>query len=416
MESGVKKMKNTRKGMGRGLGIGYKNIVPIDTHIHSLSAKGVKTYNYKTPRGQVSVAVSKPNEITTAMKYDTKSVSGTPLLSQIKSLASTFDMNDYARAYFNEFDSSYVLYGNHGLQSQIAYFLTNVKAKTPAQKEAKQKLLSIMKDKTLKAQITSIKGDMSKEDLANELKRLLNHRGYDANVRVDKGHIKIGDVRLSEKYLDEKGYNLKENLWNGKKRRGRILNWNNWVEVNDTINDVMDKFKMSGNASSLGGKFKIRKGTERMTEDDWSYQQGENVGSIMHPIAREDDWQPEGIPRTKLKKRGYGYYVPKAVKKEYGLEAKGEWYKDRRPEEGDEGWSIYYRRPIHSGKFKGRMSGWKRSGVTIDDKKKVKKVADKFAHDWKTGYIMIRKVKFTNHSTHPMKEKYQMLSRKWVRV
>ena len=36
-------MKNVRRGLGRGMGMGYKNIVPIDGHIHSLSAKGVKT-------------------------------------------------------------------------------------------------------------------------------------------------------------------------------------------------------------------------------------------------------------------------------------------------------------------------------------------------------------------------------------
>lgn len=33
----------TRKGLGKGLGMGYKNLVPMDAHIHSLSAKGVKT-------------------------------------------------------------------------------------------------------------------------------------------------------------------------------------------------------------------------------------------------------------------------------------------------------------------------------------------------------------------------------------
>lgn len=33
-----------RKGLGRGLGRGYKNIVPRDPFIHGLSAKGVKTY------------------------------------------------------------------------------------------------------------------------------------------------------------------------------------------------------------------------------------------------------------------------------------------------------------------------------------------------------------------------------------
>lgn len=32
-----------RRGLGKGLGMGYKNIVPVDPHIHSLSAKGVKS-------------------------------------------------------------------------------------------------------------------------------------------------------------------------------------------------------------------------------------------------------------------------------------------------------------------------------------------------------------------------------------
>jgi hypothetical protein len=37
------KMKNTRRGMGIGRGCGYYNIAPMDSHIHSLSAKGVKS-------------------------------------------------------------------------------------------------------------------------------------------------------------------------------------------------------------------------------------------------------------------------------------------------------------------------------------------------------------------------------------
>ena len=32
-----------RKGLGAGLGMGYKNIAPLDSHIHSLSAKGVRS-------------------------------------------------------------------------------------------------------------------------------------------------------------------------------------------------------------------------------------------------------------------------------------------------------------------------------------------------------------------------------------
>jgi len=36
-----------RKGLGAGMGKGYKNIVPIDSHIHKLSGKGIKTYSAK---------------------------------------------------------------------------------------------------------------------------------------------------------------------------------------------------------------------------------------------------------------------------------------------------------------------------------------------------------------------------------
>lgn len=32
-----------RKGLGKGMGMGYKNLIPMDSHIHSLSAKGVKS-------------------------------------------------------------------------------------------------------------------------------------------------------------------------------------------------------------------------------------------------------------------------------------------------------------------------------------------------------------------------------------
>lgn len=35
-----------RKGKGQGLGKGYRNIMPMDSHIHSLSAKGQKTRLY----------------------------------------------------------------------------------------------------------------------------------------------------------------------------------------------------------------------------------------------------------------------------------------------------------------------------------------------------------------------------------
>ena len=32
-----------RKGLGKGMGTGYKNLLPMDSHIHSLNARGVKS-------------------------------------------------------------------------------------------------------------------------------------------------------------------------------------------------------------------------------------------------------------------------------------------------------------------------------------------------------------------------------------
>jgi len=49
-------MKNVRRGLGKGLGTGYKNLAPMDSHIHSLSAKGVKTIlDPKTPASKNKV-------------------------------------------------------------------------------------------------------------------------------------------------------------------------------------------------------------------------------------------------------------------------------------------------------------------------------------------------------------------------
>ena len=45
-------MKNTRLGMGKGRGVGYYNIAPLDSHIHSLSAKGVKSIINKYSSGK----------------------------------------------------------------------------------------------------------------------------------------------------------------------------------------------------------------------------------------------------------------------------------------------------------------------------------------------------------------------------
>jgi hypothetical protein len=250
------KQKTSRCGLGKGLGKGYKNLVPKDPYVHRMSALGVKVFPLKrVPYGELN-----PNLPKSKREY-VHQLGNSPV-GTIKEWKEFAKKSGVKKLHINELDGSEY-------------------------------------DITLKAQITRIQGTADKQELANELQRLLKHRGYDAMVYVDKGHIELRGVRLSEEYLDTKGYNISSSTG----RRGRILNWENWVEVNDTINDVMDKYNVSANASSLGGKFKIRQGTKRFGRDDWEELETENVGSIMNPVYRTEAWQPEGVPRKKKGKK-----------------------------------------------------------------------------------------------------------------
>ena len=132
--------------------------------------------------------------------------------------------------------------------------------------------------------------DRIRQDLNDEMLQ----RGIDCSVFELTGtSINLSDCRLTREYIDKYGYNQSPHTG----RRGGILGWQDWVEFNDALNDVMDRHGMSGNASSLGGKFKIRSGDQRFTEKDWRDLEQENVGSYMQPVAREDAWDSEGRGR-----------------------------------------------------------------------------------------------------------------------
>jgi hypothetical protein len=75
-------------------------------------------------------------------------------------------------------------------------------------------------------------------------------------------------------------------------RRGRTLNWDDWVEANGIVNEVLDKLGVSANVKSLGGRFRIRRGFEAVK--DWGEREYENVGSVMNPVSRREAWHKEG--------------------------------------------------------------------------------------------------------------------------
>ncbi|MHA3965110.1 MAG: hypothetical protein AM325_016405 [Candidatus Thorarchaeota archaeon SMTZ1-45] len=137
-----------------------------------------------------------------------------------------------------------------------------------------------------------------KSKVVSDLNRSLRAKGYDFNTWTPTGtSIDLRNFRLSDEYVKKYGYNISPYS----QRRGRILGWMNWVEVNNTVNAVLDKHKVSANAKTLGGKFKIRRGFKKFTKDDWEEFAYENVGSIMEPVMRKDAWRPElPIARKKL--------------------------------------------------------------------------------------------------------------------
>ena len=137
--------------------------------------------------------------------------------------------------------------------------------------------------------ITKIRG-ASPEALSPEIDQGLRERGMRCVVSSPTStSISLQDCRLTDEYVKEHGYNISP--YSG--RRGKILNWDNWVTVNNTINDVLDRHKISANASSLHGLFRIREGTKRFGESDWEHLAWQNIGSVMRPFPRREAWRPE---------------------------------------------------------------------------------------------------------------------------
>ena len=65
--------------------------------------------------------------------------------SEVRAIVSDarFDINPYARTYIDALSDSEGMYGEHGVEVQAAYIATNLRAKTPEQKEAKKLLQRI---------------------------------------------------------------------------------------------------------------------------------------------------------------------------------------------------------------------------------------------------------------------------------
>jgi len=124
------------------------------------------------------------------------------------------------------------------------------------------------------------------EGLRTAIFEALLFKGYKSFVYIHNStHIKVSNVRLSDKFVEEFGYNIHQGCMYTK-RRTRVLNFDQWRIVNHTINKVLDDYHVSANVSSLQGNFKIRMGLHKFEEDEWITNYYVNIGSTMYPVYR----------------------------------------------------------------------------------------------------------------------------------
>jgi len=136
-------------------------------------------------------------------------------------------------------------------------------------------------------------------EVSKKINEKLKSLGYNFFPSFTGTGIRLQDIRLSEDYIKKYGRNVSP--FTG--RRGRILGWYNWVEVNNAVNDVLDRLHVSANVHSLHGKLKIREGKLRFTESDWERWGERNVGSIVRPVKMKDAWLPERMRKDWQAKR-----------------------------------------------------------------------------------------------------------------
>ena len=136
--------------------------------------------------------------------------------------------------------------------------------------------------------VRKIKG-VEPDVLKEKVHKNLIKAGY-SNYTKNKGKgFKISDIRLSKDYIKKYGRNISP--YSG--RRGNILGWKNWVEVNNIINKTIDSVKGEAKVSSLKDRFMVRDGKRKFHESDWDSLKWENIGSVMNPVPRAEAWYPE---------------------------------------------------------------------------------------------------------------------------
>lgn len=115
--------------------------------------------------------------------------------------------------------------------------------------------------------------------IMSDLDKRFKKAGYLTNVNeVNSSSIKIGQhMRSFSIDTDMHDRNLQCNPY--AQRLTNLPYWDQRVEFNDIINDVLNKFKVSANVKS--GPYTIRQGERVFNEGDWSNQMPDYIRSNM---------------------------------------------------------------------------------------------------------------------------------------
>ena len=103
----------------------------------------VRNYNIKTNYGETSVKSGTSKNFMVNTYSDTKinsQVIAKNILQLRNFLSDNFKISPYGLAYINEMETSYALYGEKGLHTQVLYFFCNAKAITDAGKKYRQRV------------------------------------------------------------------------------------------------------------------------------------------------------------------------------------------------------------------------------------------------------------------------------------
>ena len=115
---------------------------------------------------------------------------------------------------------------------------------------------------------------MNLEPLGQDIVNILESKGFITKYSINNGKLKVG-MHMKSFVINAKklGYNSRYSPYKDKPHRTSTPSWEQRVEYNDTINDIMDQYGLE--AVIKNSVFIIRDKQGRKTEQDWHNEKPE---------------------------------------------------------------------------------------------------------------------------------------------